>query len=150
MIGKTMSGSYVDGKVREALAAANGSRAVAQKILISMAAKDPQLLLAMAQPFLQAIAAAAIERVLRRARTTGPSRGAGTGALSREALARVLDRMGRDDGEPDSGGGGGGGAKGTPARAAPAAGTVKVAPQGVSHEKSMLAIAKAFAAKKVR
>lgn len=149
MIGKTMSGSYVDGKVREALAAANGSRAVAQKILISMAAKDPQLLLAMAQPFLQAIAAAAIERVLRRARTTGPSRGAGTGALSREALARVLDRMGRDDGEPDSGGGSGG-AKGTPARAAPAAGTVKAAPQGASHEKSMLAIAKAFAAKKVR
>lgn len=143
-----MSGSYVDGKVREALAAANGSRAVAQKILISMAAKDPQLLLAMAQPFLQAIAAAAIERVLRRARSTGPSRGAGNGALSREALARVLDRMGRDDDEPAASGSGD---KGAPARApSPAAGPVKAAPPGASHEKSMLAIAKAFAAKKVR
>jgi len=140
-----MSGSYVDGKVREALAAANGSRALAQKILISMAAKDPQLLLAMAQPFLQAIAAAAIERVLRRARGNAQSRGAGTGALSREALAQVLDRMGRDDDEQPAG-------KPTAARpsaAAPAPG-VKTAPQGASHEKSMLAIAKAFAAKKVR
>lgn len=142
-----MTDSSVDGKVREALTAANGSRAVAQKILIAMAVKDPQLLLAMAQPFLQAIAAAAIERVLRRARSAPRAGrgGAGTGTLSREALAQVLDRMGRDDDEPSAG------KPGTPARPATApTPAAKAAPPGASHEKSMLAIAKAFAAKKVR
>lgn len=149
-----MSDSYVDGKVREALAAANGSRALTQKILISLAAKDPQLLLAMAQPFLQAIAAAAIERVLRRASSGGRSgaAGRGGGALSREALERVLSRMGQDDEPSTAGGGSGGGARNAPARpaAAAATGMAAKAPSGVSHEKSMLAIAKAFAAKKTR
>lgn len=141
-----MADSSVDSKVREALTAANGSRAVAQKMLIAMAVKDPQLLLAMAQPFLQAIAAAAIERVLRRGRSAPQAgrSGAGSGALSREALAQVLDRMGRDDDEPSAG------KPGTPARPAAATPAAKAAPPGASHEKSMLAIAKAFAAKKVR
>lgn len=136
-----MSDSYVEGKVREALLAAKGSPSVAQKLLITWAVKDPDLLLGMAQPFLKAIAGAAVARAGRRAAT--PARPAGPGGtLSREALERVLSRMGEvDDGDvtPQAA---------RPAAAAPA--PVRQAPAGVSHEKSMLTLAKAFAAKKVR
>ena len=88
-----MSDSYVDGKVREALQAAKGSPSVAQKLLIGWAVQDPDLLLGMAQPFLKAIAGAAIARVGRRGATPKPA----SGALSREALERVLSRMGEAD-----------------------------------------------------
>lgn len=135
-----MSDSYVEGKVREALLAAKGSPSVAQKLLITWAVKDPELLLGMAQPFLKAIAGAAVARAGRpaaRAKPAGPS-----GALSREALERVLSRMGEvDEGDVPP----------QPARPAAAApGPVRQAPEGVTHEKSMLTLAKAFAAKKVR
>ncbi|WP_448187946.1 hypothetical protein [Azospirillum sp. sgz301742] len=133
-----MSDSYVEGKVREALQAAKGSPSVAQQLLITWAVKDPELLLGMAQPFLKAIAGAAVARAGRR--SAAPARGAGpSGALSREALERVLSRMG----EVDDGGV-------APQAARPAAAPVRQAPEGVSHEKSMLTLAKAFAAKKVR
>jgi len=134
-----VSDSYVDGKVREALQAAKGSPSVAQKLLINWAVKDPDLLLGMAQPFLKAIAGAAVARAGRRTAAPKPA----GGALSREALERVLSRMGEADD---------GGVVPQPAvraAAAPAA-PVRSAPSGVSHEKSMLTLAKAFAAKKVR
>ncbi|PWC55885.1 hypothetical protein [Azospirillum sp. TSO22-1] len=133
-----MSDSYVNGKVREALQAAKGSPSVAQKLLINWAVQDPDLLLGMAQPFLKAIAGAAVARAGRRA--AAPK--AAGGALSREALERVLSRMGEaDDGDvvPQPA-----------ARAAAAPAPIRQAPSGVSHEKSMLTLAKAFAAKKVR
>jgi hypothetical protein len=126
--------------VREALLAAKGSPSVAQKLLITWAVKDPDLLLGMAQPFLKAIAGAAVARTGRRTATPRPAGPGGT--LSREALERVLSRMGEAD-EGDV----------TPQAARPAAAAptpVRQAPDGVSHEKSMLTLAKAFAAKKVR
>lgn len=136
-----MSDSYVDGKVREALLAAKGSPSVAQKLLITWAAQDPDLLLGMAQPFLKAIAGAAVARAGRRA--ASPARpAAGNGALSKEALERVLSRMGEADDAPQPG-------RAAASRPAPAS-PVRQAPEGVTHEKSMMAIAKAFAAKKVR
>lgn len=133
-----MSDSYVDGKVREALQAAKGSPSVAQKLLITWAVKDPELLLGMAQPFLKAIAGAAVARAGRRSSAPKPA----SGALSREALERVLSRMGEaDDGDlPPQ----------PQRRAAAPAAPIRQAPDGVSHEKSMLTLAKAFAAKKVR
>lgn len=135
-----MNESYVDGKVREALQAAKGSPAVAQKLLISWAAKDPDLLLGMAQPFLKAIAGAAVARA---GRGSGRAPKASGGALSREALEQVLSRMGEaDDGDVPS-------QQAARRPAAPAA-PVRQAPEGVNHEKSMLALAKAFAAKRVR
>lgn len=148
-----MSNSYVDGKVREAIAAAKGSRAAAQKILMTMAAEDPELLRGIAQPFLKAIAAAAIERAGRPGSTGGsrPSAGGGlgggrSGGLSREALEGLLDRLGREPG-----GGAAVPAAGRPAAAAAASRATQVpAGGGQTHEKSMMALAKAFAAKKVQ
>ncbi|HYH21023.1 MAG TPA: hypothetical protein VD995_20650 [Azospirillum sp.] len=141
-----MSESYVDGKVREALTAAKGSRTVAQQMLMAWAVQDERLLLGMAQPFLKAIAAAAIERVGRGASATparapqpgrpgAPGGAVPGGAMSREALERLLSRMGEEPAAPAR-------PAASPARPAPAA-------QGVNHEKSMMAIAKAFAAKKM-
>ncbi|PWC33790.1 hypothetical protein [Azospirillum sp. TSO35-2] len=151
-----MSNSYVDGKVREAIMAAKGSRANAQKILMAWAVEDPDLLRGIAQPFLKAIAAAAIERAARppsRSPAARPSAGGAGGArpsasgLSRDALESLLDRLGRDsDGDADPRpASSAAAAKGAPARSAASAPA-----GGPSHEKAMMAIAKAFVAKKVR
>ncbi|WP_449233614.1 hypothetical protein [Azospirillum doebereinerae] len=159
-----MSNSYVDGKVREAIMAAKGSRANAQKLLMVWAAEDPDLLRGIAQPFLKAIAAAAIERAARpasnaanpaRARTGGGAGGARPSAsgLSRDALESLLDRLGRDDDGSPSQASGSGPASGTPAGqggAARSAGGNQGGGGGATHEKAMMAIAKAFVAKKVR
>lgn len=153
-----MSNSYVDGKVREAILAAKGSRMNAQKILMAWAVEDPDLLRGIAQPFLKAIAAAAIERAGRPASSRPAARpvaagGAGGGrpsasGLSRDALENLLNQLGR---EPDE--------QPAPQRATPAGkstpagkgATIHNAPAGgPNHEKAMMAIAKAFVAKKVR
>ncbi|WP_207457727.1 hypothetical protein [Azospirillum sp. SYSU D00513] len=148
-----MSGSYVDNKVREALVASKGSRAAAQKILMAWAAEDPQLMLGIAQPFLKAIAAAAVERGIRRAGGGGgspsrPQQGAprAGGALSKDALARVLSQMGQ---EPPMAGGTAGGTAGGRAAPTPVRTAAVRDGGGAGHEKSMMAIAKAFAAKKI-
>lgn len=140
-----MPDSYVDGKVREALVASKGSRAMAQQLLMSWAAKDSRLLLGMAEPFMKAIAGAAIEGGVRRLSGGGQARrpAAGGGALSKEALEQVLSRMGEDPAPRPAGG------------RAMASATMVVnrgdrAPDGVSHESAMKAIAKAFVAKKIR
>lgn len=151
-----MSNSYVDGKVREAILAAKGSRMNAQKILMAWAVEDPDLLRGIAQPFLKAIAAAAIERAGRppsRSPASRPTAGGGAGGgrpsasgLSRDALENLLNQLGRDSAEPVP-------QRGAPAGKAAAAkgATVHEAPAGgPSHEKAMMAIAKAFVAKKVR
>ncbi|CAO3401106.1 hypothetical protein VH569_00680 [Azospirillum sp. 11R-A] len=155
-----MSNSYVDGKVREAILAAKGSRMNAQKLLMAWAVEDPDLLRGIAQPFLKAIAAAAIERAGRPASSRPAARpaaagGAGGGrpsasGLSRDALENLLNQLGR---EPDE--------QQAPQRTIPAGksaglgaakgGTIHDAPAGgPNHEKAMMAIAKAFVAKKVR
>lgn len=154
-----MSNSYVDGKVREAILAAKGSRMNAQKILMAWAVEDPDLLRGIAQPFLKAIAAAAIERAGRPPSSRPAARpaaagGAGGGrpsasGLSRDALENLLNQLGR---EPDE--------QVAPQRTAPAGkaaagagkgATIHNAPAGgPNHEKAMMAIAKAFVAKKVR
>lgn len=152
-----MANSYVDGKVRDALVAAKGSRATAQKLLMAWAAEDPQLLLGISQPFLKAIAAAAIERGVRPSAPSrsapaqpGRSRGSADSALSKEALADVLSRLGRDPGEDAPA------PRGRAGSAAPVKSATMVVPAGkggqggVSHEKAMMTLAKAFVAKKMR
>lgn len=157
-----MSNSYVDGKVREAILAAKGSRMNAQKILMAWAVEDPDLLRGIAQPFLKAIAAAAIERAGRPPSSRPAARAAAAGGagggrpsasgLSRDALENLLNQLGR---EPDE--------QVPPQRTAPTAktaagaavvgkgATIHNAPAGgPNHEKAMMAIAKAFVAKKVR
>lgn len=55
-----MSDAYVLSKAKEALAATNGDKRDAQKLLITWAVRDPTLLLGLAKPHLKAIAAAQI------------------------------------------------------------------------------------------
>ncbi|RJF84947.1 hypothetical protein D3877_10805 [Azospirillum cavernae] len=150
-----MSNSYVDGKVREAILASKGSRALAQKILMSWAASDPDLLRGMAQPFLKAIVAAAIERAARpqssaptRARSGAAAGGARPSAsgLSRDALENVLNQLGREAGDGDGGASSRGAAPVDDAQRS----TGPAAAGGPNHEKAMMAIAKAFVAKKIR
>jgi hypothetical protein len=145
-----MGSSYVESKVREALIQVKGSRAMAQQLLMNWAATDEALLSGMAQPFLKAIAAAAVERAVRNgapvSRSTpaaGPGAGpggAGTGRLqggrpasplSKDALERVLSRMGEADED------------GPAPRPAPAGGRT-AQPDEAGHQNAMLAIAKAF------
>lgn len=141
----------MQGKAREAIAVAKGSRSMAQQLLIQWAQEDPRLLLGMAQPFLKAIAAAALQGEMRRLddrRGAGAGRGAGGGHLSRDALGQVLSRLGdappREAGQREAGPSGMRAATMTVASKAEAA-----AKSGdVSHEKAMMAIAKAFAQKK--
>ncbi|HSK38175.1 MAG TPA: hypothetical protein VK943_00260 [Arenibaculum sp.] len=113
-----MSDPYVSAKVREALVAAEGSRARAQRHLLAWSANDDRLLRGLAAPFLKAIVTAAVERATRDRRDTAPAgMGAGVGAgmgsgrrpraqtaLTPEALDLVLAQMGRrQDGSPDAG-----------------------------------------------
>ncbi len=133
-----MSNSYVDGKVREALLIAKGSRSVTQKLLITWAVQDSELLRGMAEPFLKAIVGAAVDRAGRP--PAAPPRPASS--LSKEALQRVLSRMGEAESDSES-------APETRPTAAVAPPT-RTAAKGAGHEKSMMAIAKAFAAKKTR
>lgn len=135
----------MQGKAREAIAAAKGSRSMAQQLLIQWAQSDPRLLLGMAQPFLKAIAAAALQGEMRRLddRRGAPASRGGTGHLSRDALGQVLSRLG--DAPPrETGPGGMRAATMTVASKADAA----AKSSDVNHEKAMMAIAKAFAQKK--
>lgn len=107
-----MNSSYLDSKVREALVAARGSKSGAQALLMRWAAQDELLLRAMAQPFLKAIAGAAIATAGKRGVSVAPQPGNAAAAqgrgrtapaplspapLSKDALARILDRVGRND-----------------------------------------------------
>jgi len=138
-----MADSYAQAKAREALAAAKGSRSVAQSLLMKWAASDDRLLRGMAQPFLKAISAAALEGTLRQASGKPQTDNAG-GRLSRDALEQVLSRMGGEPTEPRAA-----------ARPLMRSATMAVdrgmdAPGGTNHEDAMKTLAKAFAAKKLR
>jgi len=146
-----MADSYVETKVREALVAARGSRAVAQQMLMTWAEADDRLLRGMARPFLKAVAAAAVEGAVRRG--AGPAEGARSATqapgakLSRDALERVLSRVGeeREDQRAE------GGAARPEMRHATTA--LQRGPAGSAepdHAAAMMTLAKAFAAKKLR
>jgi len=84
--------SYVAGKVRAALAAANGRRGIAQRILIDWAEKDQRLLLGLTRTTLPALVGSLLERA---ARSASPSSTPpepvvrGTFAASRPAAVRA-------------------------------------------------------------
>lgn len=61
-----MTDDYVRGKIKEALATADGDKHDAQKLLITWAVRDPTLLLGMAKPHLKAIAAALVDHAMRK------------------------------------------------------------------------------------
>ncbi|MFY9287454.1 MAG: hypothetical protein WAO98_03020 [Alphaproteobacteria bacterium] len=66
---------YVRLKIKEALATTDGDKHDAQKLLITWAVRDPQLLLGMTKPHLKAIAAALIEHASRPASPDKPDNG---------------------------------------------------------------------------
>lgn len=144
-----MADSYVETKVREALVAARGSRAVAQQMLMTWAEADDRLLRGLARPFLKAVTAAAVEGAVRRG--AGPSAGASRpeaqGArLSRDALERVLSRVGEEREEQREGGAG-------RSEIRHATTALQRGPAGAAdpdHASAMMTLAKAFAAKKLR
>lgn len=143
-----MADSYVESKVREALVAARGSRAVAQQMLMNWAESDDRLLRGLARPFLKAVAAAAVEGAVRRgaAPAPGAARPQASGAkLSRDALERVIARVGE---EREAGG------EGAPRSTIPHQTTIMqrgpAGPGEPDHASAMMTLAKAFAAKKLR
>ena len=95
-----MSDSYLDGKVREALLAAKGSRSLAQNALMKWALTDERLLKAMAQPFIKAISGAAIAGAIKRGVSvpgmSGPPPKPAP-KLSQNDLMQVLSQLGGGD-----------------------------------------------------
>ena len=95
-----MSDSYLDGKVREALVAAKGSRSLAQNALMKWALTDERLLKAMAQPFIKAISGAAIAGAIKRGVSvpgmSGPPPKPAP-KLSQNDLMQVLSQLGGGD-----------------------------------------------------
>lgn len=89
-----MSDSYVAAKIREAVMAAEGSRARAQRILMTWAQADDRLLRGLAAPFMKAIVTSAVERATRPARGRAP---APRQELSPEALDLVLAKLASRD-----------------------------------------------------
>lgn len=96
-----MSETYVSLKIREALVAANGSRAQAQRTLMAWALADEQLLRGLATPHLKGIVGAAIERASRAAGhgdaaggATPAQRKAAPQKLSQAQLDAIVSRMG--------------------------------------------------------
>lgn len=106
-----MSDTYVTLKIREALKAAQGNRAQAQRVLITWALDDEQLLRGLAKPFLKAIVGSAVDRVARGGGITTASPAPGQGIqraakpqpgpkkLSPQMLDAIISRMGTGGGD---------------------------------------------------
>lgn len=93
-----MPDPYTAARIREALVAAEGSRARARRILLGWAQEDDRLLRGLAAPFLKAIVTGVVERASRPRAASAPasaSDAAPRRELSPEALDLVLSQMGR-------------------------------------------------------
>lgn len=84
-----MTDDYVRARVEEALAATDGNRHDAQKLLITWAVRDSALLLGLAKPHLKAIAAALVEHATRN-KGRGSSQEDGPDKLSRTAIDDIV------------------------------------------------------------
>lgn len=60
-----MSDEYINAKIAEALKATDGDKHDAQKLLITWAVRDQQLLLGLAKPHLKALVSARIDQTVR-------------------------------------------------------------------------------------
>ncbi|HYC04616.1 MAG TPA: hypothetical protein VED40_15080 [Azospirillaceae bacterium] len=94
-----MAETYVTMRIKEALAAAQGSRGQAQRLLMQWAMQDEQLLAGLTRPFLKAIVGSAIQRVSRGMPATAepparrPTAPAGKPAITQEQLDSVLSKL---------------------------------------------------------
>lgn len=128
--------SYIDAKVRAALQQARGDTVTAQRLLRNWAARDPELLRALAAPFIDGMVANAIaqhrtEKAPRRA----PPR---VGRLTQEAMSHVVGQLERTVGVSSS----------DPKGVAALVSKPRRVPAGRRHEESLHQIALAFARKR--
>lgn len=84
-----MTEDLVRSKTREALAVSGNNRHDAQKILITWAVRDPQLLLGLTKPHLKAITAGFIDHMLRE-KTAEQGSDRGPDSLSRTAIDDII------------------------------------------------------------
>ena len=84
-----MTDDHVRMKVKEALASTGGNRHDAQKLIITWAVRDPQLLLGMTKPHLKAIAASLIEHSAR-AKADEPEVDNGPDSFPKSAIEDML------------------------------------------------------------
>ena len=129
-------GSYIDAKVRQALQRAGGDPGKAQRLLRNWAARDLDLLRALAAPFIDGMVAHAIDqhRHERKPRTaTRPS-----GHLTPEAMTHVVGRLERTVGA----------AAPEPRGVTALVSKPRRAPAGQRHADSLHQIALAFARKR--
>ena len=82
-----MTDDLVRLKIQEALTASGGDRHDAQRLLITWAVRDPQLLLGMTKPHLKAIAAGLIEHATRAKSTSTDD---GPDSLTRTAIDDIV------------------------------------------------------------
>lgn len=98
-----MTDEHVKLKIKEALDSTGGDRHDAQKLLITWAVRDPQLLLGMTKPHLKAIAAALIEHATRQ---KGMGKADGGDNFSKTAIddivASATDRRGSGKARPSN------------------------------------------------
>jgi hypothetical protein len=84
-----MSEDYIRIKIKEAMASTGGDKHDAQKLLITWAVRDQNLLLSMTKPHLKAIAAGLIEHAMR-IKGDGTESESGPDRLSRTAIDDIV------------------------------------------------------------
>jgi len=84
-----MTDEYVRDKIKEALASTDSDRHDAQKLLITWAVRDPQLLLGITKPHLKAIVAALVEHASR-TKGEGSKADSGPDQFSRTAIDDIV------------------------------------------------------------
>jgi hypothetical protein len=82
-----MTDELLRAKLKDALAATDGDKHDAQKLVITWAVRDPQLLLAVTKPHLKAIVAGLVDHA---ARTKDSPRDAGPDNFSRTAIDDIV------------------------------------------------------------
>ena len=83
-----MTDAYVKAKVKEALEATGGDKRDTQKLLVTWAVRDQQLLLGFSKPHLKGLVTAKIEEVMRKGKK---KKGKDSGSFSKKDMAAMIE-----------------------------------------------------------